>query len=66
MEEEFLGNGTSESVSEGGLISLGFDAVGDFQPVDQAEIGGLLKGVGEAGSGIPGEDDVDFIASFLS
>lgn len=61
-KEDFLGNDTCEGISESGLVSLGFDGVGYLLPFDQAEVGGLLKGIGEVGAGIPVEDDVDVIA----
>ena len=48
-----LGNDNGESISESGLV---------FLPFDGTEVGGLLKGTGEVGLGIPDEDNVDFIA----
>lgn len=62
-KEDFLGNDSCEGITESGLVSLGFDGVGYLLPFDQAEVGGLLKSLGEAGAGIPVEDDVDVITS---
>ncbi len=62
-KEDFLGSDSCEGITESGLVSLGFDGVGYLLPFDQAEGGGLLKSLGEAGAGIPVEDDVDVITS---